>query len=100
MRFTRRILGGGGIDRGNWGLLPPEKIPSPNFWNKTIKGTPYEYTQVQLARKGLHDPWIRHNFPWYDNVQRRPHILVSFLYFISVNFTAMMSFLMGLLYQI
>ena len=74
MRLTLLRRGGG----GNWDLIPPEKIPSPNFWNKVIKGTPYEYTQVQLSRKGLHDPWLRHNIVAYDNVQRKPHLMVCY----------------------
>merc|ERR1739848_51481 len=72
MRFSRVLRGG-----GNWDLIPPEKIPSPTFWNKVIKGTPYEFTQVQLNRKGLHDPWLRHNIVKYDNVQRKPHLMVT-----------------------
>lgn len=71
MRFTRCLRGG-----SNWDLVPPEKIPSPQFWNKIMRGTPYEFSQVQLQRKGLHDPWMRQNIYAYDNVQRRPHLMV------------------------
>merc|ERR1712037_377679 len=66
MRFTKALRGG-----GNWDLIPPEKIPSPNFWNKVIKGTPYEFTQVQLSRKGLHHSWTRHEISKYDSVMRK-----------------------------
>merc|ERR1711868_37538 len=72
MRFTRCLRGG-----SNWDLVPPEKIPSPQFWNKIMRGTPYEFSQVQLQRKGLHDPWMRQNIYAYDNVQRRPHLMVT-----------------------
>jgi hypothetical protein len=74
MRITQVVRGG-----GNWSLIPPERMPSPNFWNKVVKGTPYEYTQVQLANKGLHDPWIRNNVFGYDNVNRRPMYLVRII---------------------
>merc|ERR1712127_44952 len=74
MRFTKALRGG-----GNWDLIPPEKIPSPNFWNKVIKGTPYEFTQVQLSKKGLHHSWTRHEISKYDSVMRRnPYMLTLF----------------------
>ena len=74
MRFTRALRGG-----GNWDLIPPEKIPSPNFWNKVVKGTPYEFTQVQLSRKGLHHAWTRHEIAKYDTVMRRnPYMVCIF----------------------
>ena len=72
MRFTKALRGG-----GNWDLIPPEKIPSPNFWNKVIKGTPYEFTQVQLSKKGLHHSWTRHEISKYDSVMRRNPYMVK-----------------------
>merc|ERR1711990_85318 len=85
MRFTRIARG------GNWELIPPEKIPSPTYWNKLVKGTPYEMVQVQLHRKGLHDPWLRHNFSNYDNVQRRPQYMITWLNDDVIKFSIMVT---------
>ena len=44
MRFTRRLRGG-----SNWDNVPPERLPSPTFWNKCIPGTPHARVQAEVA---------------------------------------------------
>ena len=43
MRFSRALKGG-----SNWANLPPEKFPSPQFWNKCIPGTPFARVQAEV----------------------------------------------------
>merc|ERR1711935_300856 len=71
MRFSRALKGG-----SNWANLPPEKFPSPQFWNKCIPGTPFARVQAELHSKNLHDPWLRGNYWRYDNVMRKPYPLL------------------------
>merc|ERR1712212_161017 len=72
MRATGLLRGG-----SNWASVPPEKCPSPRFWQKVIPGTPYAVAQAQLHQRGLHDPWMRNIVYQYDNNMRQPYPMVS-----------------------
>merc|ERR1711970_335952 len=74
MRFTRLLRGGSAFES-----IPPEKFPPPQLWRKLIPGTPFATVQKELHKRGLHDPWLSHNYFMYDLSMRKPYTLAGVL---------------------